>query len=582
MRLDGPDVARPADVATERPVVGEGAVLYPDAFPHAGGPDDAERGLAGPGDRRGARRAARPRAALPAPSRRRRARDAQAGLVSVRAATDADVDAIAASEADNLGADAWSHGLVAEGVAGPAADRPLPRRRGRGRRGRPRGGERGRRRRRAAADRGRLRLAAPGAWPERLLDEVVALAVRRTATGCCSRCARTTTAALAFYAAQGFVELDRRPPLLPRRRHRRRPGASCEDGAVSEPLVLGIETSCDETGVGHRPRRTPCWPTRWRRSVEEHARFGGVVPEVASRAHLEAMVPTIERRLRDAGVAAARRRRDRGHQRARPGRRAAGRRRRRQGARARAGQAAVRRQPPGRARRRRPARARPAARARAWRCWSRGGHSSLLLVEDVTARRRAARRHHRRRGRRGVRQGGPAARPAVPGRPAHRPGRARRRPGAHRLPARADRPPGPGAAPLRLLVLRAEDRGRPLGRGARARRRAGAGAPTSRRRSRRRSCDVLTRKARRRRAEPGRRRPADRRRRGGQLAAAGDGRGAVPPRPASGCACRGRGCAPTTARWSPRSAPSWSPRGRTPSALDLPADCSQPVTTVLV
>jgi len=38
--------------------------------------------------------------------------------VSVRAATDADVDAIAVSEADNLGADAWSHGLVAEGVAG--------------------------------------------------------------------------------------------------------------------------------------------------------------------------------------------------------------------------------------------------------------------------------------------------------------------------------------------------------------------------------------------------------------------------------------------------------------------------------
>jgi tRNA threonylcarbamoyl adenosine modification protein YeaZ len=37
-RLEGPDVARPADVATEAPVVGEGAVLYPDAFPHAVGP----------------------------------------------------------------------------------------------------------------------------------------------------------------------------------------------------------------------------------------------------------------------------------------------------------------------------------------------------------------------------------------------------------------------------------------------------------------------------------------------------------------------------------------------------------------
>jgi tRNA threonylcarbamoyl adenosine modification protein YeaZ len=37
-RLDGPEVARPADVATQLPVVGEGAVLYPDAFPHRAGP----------------------------------------------------------------------------------------------------------------------------------------------------------------------------------------------------------------------------------------------------------------------------------------------------------------------------------------------------------------------------------------------------------------------------------------------------------------------------------------------------------------------------------------------------------------
>ena len=37
-RLDGPEVARPAEVATDLPVVGEGAVLYPEAFPHAAGP----------------------------------------------------------------------------------------------------------------------------------------------------------------------------------------------------------------------------------------------------------------------------------------------------------------------------------------------------------------------------------------------------------------------------------------------------------------------------------------------------------------------------------------------------------------
>src|SRR5207237_10373403 len=40
-------------------------------------------------------------------------------------------------------------------------------------------------------------------------------------------------------------------------------------------------------------------------SVEEHARFGGVVPEVASRAHLEAIVPTMGRALAEAGVTLA-------------------------------------------------------------------------------------------------------------------------------------------------------------------------------------------------------------------------------------------------------------------------------------
>ena len=48
-----------------------------------------------------------------------------------------------------------------------------------------------------------------------------------------------------------------------------------------------------------------------------------------------------------------------------------------------------------------------------------------------------------------------------------------------------------------------------------------------------------------------------------------------------GCGCPGRGCAPTTARWSRRSAPSWSPAAPRRPALDLPADSSLPVTTVL-
>ena len=67
------------------------------------------------------------------------------------------------------------------------------------------------------------------------------------------------------------------------------------------PLVLGIETSCDETGVGI-VRGGELLADAVASSVEEHARFGGVVPEVASRAHLEAMVPTVHRALAQAGV----------------------------------------------------------------------------------------------------------------------------------------------------------------------------------------------------------------------------------------------------------------------------------------
>jgi len=71
-----------------------------------------------------------------------------------------------------------------------------------------------------------------------------------------------------------------------------------------EPLVLGIETSCDETGVG-LVRGATLLADAVASSVAEHARFGGVVPEVASRAHLEALLPTVDRALAEAGVGLA-------------------------------------------------------------------------------------------------------------------------------------------------------------------------------------------------------------------------------------------------------------------------------------
>jgi N6-L-threonylcarbamoyladenine synthase len=71
-----------------------------------------------------------------------------------------------------------------------------------------------------------------------------------------------------------------------------------------QPLVLGIETSCDETGIGI-VRGTTLLANVISSSMEEHARFGGVVPEVAARAHLEALVPALKQALAESGVTLA-------------------------------------------------------------------------------------------------------------------------------------------------------------------------------------------------------------------------------------------------------------------------------------
>lgn len=70
---------------------------------------------------------------------------------------------------------------------------------------------------------------------------------------------------------------------------------------MTDPLILGIETSCDETGIavleGFNVRSFVLAS-----QTEEHARFGGVVPEVAARAHVEAIRPLVHQALASAGV----------------------------------------------------------------------------------------------------------------------------------------------------------------------------------------------------------------------------------------------------------------------------------------
>lgn len=69
----------------------------------------------------------------------------------------------------------------------------------------------------------------------------------------------------------------------------------------TDPLVLGIETSCDETGIGI-VRGSTLLANVIASSMDEHARYGGVVPEIAARAHLEALTPTLLAALAEAKV----------------------------------------------------------------------------------------------------------------------------------------------------------------------------------------------------------------------------------------------------------------------------------------
>ncbi|MGC5346875.1 tRNA (adenosine(37)-N6)-threonylcarbamoyltransferase complex transferase subunit TsaD [Streptomyces sp. DT171] len=66
-------------------------------------------------------------------------------------------------------------------------------------------------------------------------------------------------------------------------------------------IVLGIESSCDETGVGIVSRGRLLGHAV-ASSMDEHARFGGVVPEIAARAHLHSFNPVVREALNRAGL----------------------------------------------------------------------------------------------------------------------------------------------------------------------------------------------------------------------------------------------------------------------------------------
>jgi len=71
--------------------------------------------------------------------------------------------------------------------------------------------------------------------------------------------------------------------------------------AVANPLVLGIESSCDETGIAV-VRGNELLADVTNSSMAEHARYGGIIPEIAARAHLDAFAPTLQAALTAANV----------------------------------------------------------------------------------------------------------------------------------------------------------------------------------------------------------------------------------------------------------------------------------------
>jgi len=71
---------------------------------------------------------------------------------------------------------------------------------------------------------------------------------------------------------------------------------------VTADLILGIETSCDETAAALVARGTDVMSSVVSSQIELHRRYGGVVPEVASRAHVELLMPVVAQAIVEAGV----------------------------------------------------------------------------------------------------------------------------------------------------------------------------------------------------------------------------------------------------------------------------------------
>lgn len=132
--------------------------------------------------------------------------------------------------------------------------------------------------------------------------------------------AATNQAAIGLYSSLGYHHIHTRANYYPggidghiMRKDLTDPTASGATTAADqpnpldpaqEPLVLGIESSCDETGIGI-VRGSTVLANAIATSMHQHAAYGGVIPEIAARAHLEQFIPVLDQALADAGVTLA-------------------------------------------------------------------------------------------------------------------------------------------------------------------------------------------------------------------------------------------------------------------------------------
>ena len=130
-----------------------------------------------------------------------------------------------------------------------------------------------------------------------MMSQLVEMATRSGAEQMFLDVRADNPAAIELYKKFGFEQIDTR------KRYYQPEGidALVMRKEIKQPLVLGIETSCDETGVGI-VRGNRLLSNALNSSMEIHAKFGGVVPEVAARAHLEAIKPTLDIALQEAGI----------------------------------------------------------------------------------------------------------------------------------------------------------------------------------------------------------------------------------------------------------------------------------------